>query len=57
MIGFRGTFDHALDSKHRLTIPAKFDKAANFTGGLAGIEVENQDGYINKEGKYVWEPR
>ncbi|MGH9061151.1 MAG: hypothetical protein ACRDZY_16815, partial [Acidimicrobiales bacterium] len=21
---FRGTFEHALDAKHRLTIPAKF---------------------------------
>jgi MraZ protein len=27
---FRGTFDHALDAKHRLTIPAKF------RGALAG---------------------
>ncbi len=24
MIPFRGTFEHTLDSKHRLTIPAKF---------------------------------
>jgi MraZ protein len=24
MIAFRGTFEHALDVKHRLTIPAKF---------------------------------
>jgi MraZ protein len=29
---FRGTFEHALDAKHRLTVPAKF--RAEFAGGL-----------------------
>jgi MraZ protein len=28
---FRGTFDHALDAKHRLTVPAKF--RASLSGG------------------------
>jgi MraZ protein len=32
-LSFRGTFDHALDAKHRLTIPAKF------RGSLAGTVV------------------
>ncbi len=32
MTGFRGTFEHALDSKHRLTIPAKFRVA--LAGGV-----------------------
>ena len=32
MIAFRGTFEHALDSKHRLTIPAKFRAA--LAGGV-----------------------
>jgi MraZ protein len=27
LIAFRGTFEHALDDKHRLTIPAKFRAA------------------------------
>jgi len=27
LIAFRGTFEHALDAKHRLTIPAKFRAA------------------------------
>ncbi len=31
MTGFRGTFEHALDAKHRLTIPAKF--RATLAGG------------------------
>jgi MraZ protein len=30
--GFRGTFEHALDAKHRLTIPAKFRAA--LAGGV-----------------------
>jgi MraZ protein len=32
LIAFRGTFEHALDSKHRLTIPAKFRAA--LAGGV-----------------------
>ena len=32
MIAFRGTFEHALDSKHRLTIPSKFRAA--LAGGV-----------------------
>ena len=32
MIAFRGTFEHALDDKHRLTIPAKFRAA--LAGGV-----------------------
>jgi MraZ protein len=30
--GFRGTFEHSLDAKHRLTIPAKF--RAELAGGV-----------------------
>ena len=32
MIAFRGTFEHALDAKHRLTIPSKF--RALLAGGV-----------------------
>jgi MraZ protein len=32
LIAFRGTFEHALDSKHRLTIPSKFRAA--LAGGV-----------------------
>lgn len=32
MNGFRGTFEHTLDAKHRLTIPAKF--RARLAGGV-----------------------
>jgi MraZ protein len=38
---FRGTFEHALDAKHRLTIPAKFRAAlANGVVLAAAHEVE-----------------
>jgi MraZ protein len=40
-LSFRGTFDHALDAKHRLTIPAKF--RATLAGGVvlaASPEIE-----------------
>ena len=38
---FRGTFEHALDAKHRLTIPAKFRGAlANGVVLAASHEIE-----------------
>jgi MraZ protein len=40
-LSFRGTFEHALDAKHRLTIPAKFRGAlANGVVLAASHEVE-----------------
>lgn len=40
-MSFRGTFEHALDSKHRLTIPAKFRAAlANGVVLAASHEIE-----------------
>jgi MraZ protein len=53
---FRGTFEHALDAKHRLTIPAKFRGALSDgvvlapspelrTGGLRAVAVWTPQGY------------
>ncbi len=40
-MSFRGTFEHALDAKHRLTIPAKFRAAlANGVVLAASHEIE-----------------
>jgi MraZ protein len=36
---FRGTFDHALDAKHRLTVPAKF-RAALADGAVLAASQE-----------------
>jgi MraZ protein len=40
---FRGTFEHALDAKHRLTIPAKF-RAALAEGAVLAKSHETQEG-------------
>ena len=38
---FRGTFDHTLDSKHRLTVPARY-RAALANGAVLAMPVDLQ---------------
>ena len=40
---FRGTFEHALDAKHRLTVPAKY-RAALAGGVVLAISPETEPG-------------
>jgi MraZ protein len=40
---FRGTFEHALDAKHRLTVPAKF-RAALAGGVVLAVSPETEPG-------------
>jgi MraZ protein len=40
---FRGTFEHALDAKHRLTVPAKF-RVALSAGAVLAASPEVADG-------------
>ncbi|MBO0768175.1 MAG: division/cell wall cluster transcriptional repressor MraZ [Solirubrobacterales bacterium] len=40
---FRGTFEHALDAKHRLTVPAKY-RAALGSGVVLAISPETEPG-------------
>jgi MraZ protein len=40
---FRGTFEHSLDAKHRLTVPAKFRAALSAGVVLAASPETNQD--------------
>jgi hypothetical protein len=48
-----GYIDHA----GKLVIPANFDSADDFSGGLARVSLaDGSDGYIDKTGKYVWQP-
>jgi MraZ protein len=42
LIAFRGTFEHSLDAKHRLTIPAKF-RAALATGVVLAASPETTE--------------
>jgi MraZ protein len=53
-LAFRGTYDHSLDSKHRLTVPAKFRSslaggvvlAVGFDGCIAVWTPEAYDGFV-----------
>jgi MraZ protein len=40
-LNFRGTFDHTLDAKHRLTVPAKY-RAALAVGVLLAVSPETR---------------
>jgi MraZ protein len=40
---FRGTFEHALDAKHRLTVPAKY-RAALSSGVVVALSPETEPG-------------
>lgn len=51
-----------INRKGRFVIKPRFDFAAEFSGGLAKVQVDNSNifdqgkwGYINKSGQFVWE--
>lgn len=46
-----------IDTRGNLAIPAQFDSAAPFIGGLGRVELGDQVGYINKTGRYVINPQ
>lgn len=50
---FRGTFEHALDAKHRLTVPAKF-RAALAGGVVLAASPETAPGALR--GMAIWTP-
>jgi MraZ protein len=50
---FRGTFEHALDAKHRLTIPAKF-RGALANGVVLAATQETEPGSPRTVG--IWTP-
>jgi MraZ protein len=50
---FRGTFEHALDAKHRLTIPAKF-RGALANGVVLAATQETEPGSARTVG--IWTP-
>ena len=51
---FRGTFDHALDAKHRLTVPAKF-RAALADGAVLAKSNEIEAG--SPRSVSIWTPQ
>ena len=50
---FRGTFEHALDAKHRLTVPAKF-RAALSAGVVLAASPEVSEG--SPRSVSIWTP-
>ncbi len=50
---FRGTFEHALDAKHRLTVPAKF-RASLASGVVLAASHEVQEG--SPRSVSIWTP-
>ena len=46
-----------IDKTGRLIIPFKFDAAADFSEGLADVEIKEKTGYIDQTGKFVIPPR
>jgi MraZ protein len=50
---FRGTFEHALDAKHRLTVPSKF--RAPLSGGVV-IAASQETGEGTPRSVSIWTP-
>jgi transcriptional regulator MraZ len=50
---FRGTFEHALDAKHRLTVPSKFRAA--LAGGVV-IAASQETGAGSPRSVSIWTP-
>jgi hypothetical protein len=46
-----------IDRTGAVVIRPQFDGAHMFCQGLAQVKVGTKWGYIDKTGKYVWEPR
>ena len=43
-----------IDEKGSIAIKPLFDYGESFKNGLAKVGIGNKEGYINKEGKFVW---
>ena len=42
--------------KGKFAINPQFDQAGDFDHGLAPVWLGDRQGYINREGRYVWNP-
>ena len=45
-----------IDNKGKVVIKPQLQFAETFSEGLAKVDISNRHGYIDKTGKYVWEP-
>ena len=46
-----------IDKTGKMVIPDKYDNVDHFEEGVAQVSVGKKIGYIDKEGKYFWEPK
>jgi hypothetical protein len=46
-----------IDSTGKLVIAFGYDRVTPFTNGIAQVMVDGKIGYIDKTGKYIWEPK
>ena len=45
-----------IDTDGRLAVNPQFDHAGEFEHGLAPVWLGKKQGYVNRDGKYVWMP-
>jgi hypothetical protein len=45
-----------VDNTGKTVIPASFEEADEFLGGVARVRSQGKTGYIGRDGKYVWGP-
>jgi len=45
-----------IDKSGKYVIAPQFDGAESFSGGLAMVRIGDKQGYIDKEGTWVWKP-
>jgi hypothetical protein len=46
-----------IDTSGKLVIDFKYDDVTPFLNGIAQVMVDGKIGYIDKTGKYIWEPK
>jgi hypothetical protein len=45
-----------IDKQGKMLISLRFDTASGFVNGIARVNVDSKWGYIDRTGKYIWQP-
>jgi hypothetical protein len=45
-----------VDKNGRYVINPQFDEAGSFNEGLARVKVSRKTGYVDENGRYIWNP-
>ena len=46
-----------IDQNGKFEINPQFDKAGAFQDGIAPVWINGRQSYVNKSGKFVWQPK